>query len=89
MITPGHIYSCEWKNEPGTTFYNVITSVTSTHVIGYCEFESYESLNLQKSEDSYEGDWEIGNFSLTNTAHNITDLGTFDQFRTNYPEYFV
>lgn len=70
-IKPGYIYACTWAYQT-VTYYNLITSVTSSKIVGHC---------VQASDPSQCAVNRIVNWSLAtwhNSRNHIIELGKLE-----------
>ena len=82
----GHVYSCKWKSERYSTFFNIVDKIVKERVHGTCIGELFRSHQFKPCDDE-PLDWDYD--SWIDTDNIIVDLGPYKSFYSNNPELFI
>ena len=78
-IKPGYIYACIWQNKKSITFYNLVTSVTSSKILGRC----VQASDPARCDPNQVIHWDKTDWH--NSRHSIIELGKLEDL----PELFL
>lgn len=71
-IKPDYIYACIWQNQKSITFYNLVTSVTSSKIRGRC----VQASNPKHYDPNHVISWDKSGWH--NSRHSIIELGKLE-----------